>query len=358
MYEKLRSNKVITLLLIVGAVYFFLKYLTPVLAPILIAMLFVTIFGPTLKKMQEKLHVNRQVGAVVLLLIAVIFLSVLVWVLFSWIVGSLPEWLGKLDTLEEQLGIIVKNGCESVGNTIGIDSAYLEDTILSRIEDGIDYFQTQAVPGVLSQSWEYVKVIGMFGGFLITFIISAVLLAKDYDRIMNNLLDREECHVLLEVICGVIRYIATYVKAQGLIMASVSVISAITLAVTGIKHGALWGILTGLLDALPLIGSSFVLIPLAITQLFYGFYGKAIVCVLLFCGCALLREVMEPRLIGSRMGIPAIAVLIAIYAGLKLFGLWGIIKGPLGFMIIYQTYLSLKKRNEEGVEEELVEAKE
>ena len=64
-------------------------------------MLFVTIFGPLLQKMQRRLKVHRQVGAVLLLLLAVGFLAVLLWVLFSWIVGSLPDWVENLDSLEE-----------------------------------------------------------------------------------------------------------------------------------------------------------------------------------------------------------------------------------------------------------------
>jgi predicted PurR-regulated permease PerM len=139
---------------------------------------------------------------------------------------------------------------------------------------------------------------------------------------------------------------ATYIKSQGIIILFISILSAITLGLAGIKSGPLWGILTGLLDALPLIGSGIVLIPLAITQLFYGLYGRAIACIVLYCCCALLREFLEPRLIGRRMGIPAISVLIAIYAGVKLFGIWGIIKGPLGFMIIYQSFLSFQRRND------------
>lgn len=344
MGEKIRKNKIITLLVIIGVVYFFLEFLTPLVSPILIAMLFVTIFGPLLKRMQEKLHINRQVGSVVLLLLGCLFAAVLVWVLFSWIVGSLPEWAGMLDSVEREIGIVVHKGCEVIGRTIGIDSDYLESTILSRIEEGIDYFQLQAMPGVLSQTLEYIKLIAALGGFLITFIISAVLLAKDYDRIMNNLLDHEECHVLLEVICGIIRYIATFVKAQIIIMSAISVIASFTLGLAGIPHGALWGILAGLLDALPFIGTGIVLAPLAISQIFFGNYGLALVCVLLYCGCAFIREILEPKLIGDRVGVAPIAVLGSVYAGIQLFGIWGIIKGPLGFMIIYQTYQSIQKR--------------
>ena len=344
MAEKLLHNRLIILLLLTGAVYFFLKVIAPLTAPVLTAMLFVTIFGPLLQKLQSRLHLHRQIGAILLLLAACAFLGLLVWVLFSWIVGSLPDWIGGLDSLEDALSIVVHNVCGTIGKAIGIDSAYLEETIFSRIQEGIDYFQQQVLPGMLSQSLEFAKALAAFGGFLLIFIIATVLLAKDYDNFMNRLLDREEYHLLLEIICGIIRYIATYVKAQLIIMNIVGILAAVVLGLCGIRNGILWGLLAGILDALPFIGTGIVLVPLGIQQLFYEHYGRAFACLLLYVSCIVIRESLEPRLIGQRVGVPPIAILLSLYAGIQLFGVWGIIAGPLGFVIIYQTYISLERR--------------
>lgn len=345
MLEKIRESKIITLLLIIAVVYFFLQYLTPLFSPILVAMLFVTIFGPFLKSLQARLHIHRQVGAVLLLLLGGGLLVIMVWVLFSWVVGSLPEWVGQLEALEGELEQLIQKGSSSIGEVLGIDGEYLESTLLARLEEGMNYLQTEGAAGMLSGSLQYLKKLALLGGFIVTFIIAAVLLARDYDRIMNNLLDREEFHVLLEVICGVIRYIATFVRAQLAIMSAISLLAGVVLSVAGIRHGALWGLLAGLLDVLPFIGTGIVMMPLAVAALFQGNYGSAVVCLVLYAACVFLREMLEPRLIGRRMGISPVAVLMAVYAGIRLFGLWGIIKGPLGFMIIYQGWQSLQKRD-------------
>jgi sporulation integral membrane protein YtvI len=342
--ENLKKNKIVLLLLLTGAVYFFLKYISPLIAPVLIAMLFVTIFGPLLKKMQGRLHVHRQVGAVILLVLAGLLISGLVWLFFSWIVGNMPQWIGGLDALEQEMSGIVHGICESVEGLFGIDGTYLEGTITRTIGDGFDYVQNQLVPGMLSHSLTYVKVAAGIGGFLITFIIATVLLAKDYDTIMNRLLDKEECHVLLEVICGIIRYIATFVKAQLILIMIMAVVASVTLGITGIQHGVLWGLLAGLLDALPFVGTGIILIPLALVQFFSGYYGKAAVCLILYVACIFLREFLEPKLIGRKIGVTPIAILLSLYAGIQLFGISGIIKGPLGFIIIYEPYLSLQRR--------------
>ena len=48
----------------------------------------------------------------------------------------------------------------------------------------------------------------------------------------------------------------------------------------------------------------------------------------------------------KKIGVSPIAILLSIYAGIKLFGMWGIIGGPLGFIIIYQAFMSLERRRD------------
>lgn len=343
MWEKIKNNQWILLLLLTGAVYFFLRYISPLVGPILVAMLFVMIFGPLLKKMQAKFHIHRQVGAILLLSILVLFLTILIWILYSWIFGSIPVWMKQFGDMKEEVFQTIRQTCRFIGNLVGVDGAYLEQTFLGKISEGFGKFGQWNVSGVLSQSLSYVKVLGEIGGFFLTFLIATVLLAKDYDDIMNRLLESESCHVLLEVICGVVRYFATYVKAQFTIMLTNSTISAVALGMFGIYHGVLWGILAGILDALPFVGTGIVLVPLAISQIFAEDYVKAAVCLILYGICILLRQILEPKLIGRRMGVPPVAILLSLYTGIKLFGLIGILKGPIGFVLVWYAYLSLRR---------------
>ena len=98
------GKKMIVLLLVTGAVYFFLQYLTPLSAPVLLAMLFVTIFGPMMKRMNQRLHFPRPLSAIVILIVATVLLVGLLWILVSWMLGSLPVWIGNLELREQESG--------------------------------------------------------------------------------------------------------------------------------------------------------------------------------------------------------------------------------------------------------------
>ena len=343
------GKKMIVLLAVTGAVYFFLQYLTPLLAPVLLAMLFVTIFGPMMKRMNRKLHFPRPLSAIVLLILATLLLAVLLWVLSSWLLGSLPVWIRSMDAREQEWLEAVRNLCRSVGEIIGVDASYLENTVSGRLQEGLDSLEENILPGMLSQSMQYVRWFAEVGGFLVTFLIASVLLAKDYDGIMNHLLDQESCHVLLEVICGIVRYIATFVKAQGIIMSAIALTAAITLGIAGIQHGVLWGILAGILDALPFIGTGLVFIPWLIIDLFRGKYFAAVIYGILFILSTFIREFMEPRLMGRGLGVHPLAVIISIYAGLKIYGTAGVILGPLSGFLIWEIYRSICGREEKEI---------
>ncbi len=343
MVEAFRRNKILTLLLIVGVVYFFLEYISPLVAPVLVAMLFVTMFGPLLQKMQRRLHLHRQVGAALLLLVSGVVLLLLLWLLATWMVGNLPRWIQNTQEMWEELEGTAQRICSFGSRMLNVDSRYLEELVQGYMQEGVTHLEQKVLPNVLSGSVKYVKDIIAIGGFFLLFAVASIFLAKDYDRIMNRLLERQECHIFLEIFCGITRYIATFVKAQLAIMLTIGCLCAIVLGISGISGGVFWGILAGTLDALPFLGTGIVLVPIVVIQLLEGSYGRAILCVLLYVACILVREFLEPKLIGKRMGIPPLAVLASIYAGLKLFGVTGLIKGPLGFVLVHQIYLSFQR---------------
>lgn len=324
-FQKIRQNTILLLLLLTGAVFLFLQFLSPLIAPILAAMLFLTIFGPLLKRLQ-RFHLHRQAGAVLLLLFAGAILAITSWLLVKWGWKELPSLTAQARQFRTKLP-------DWAG-------AWL-DLGISEVERGASDVQKALLGGAL----KYAGKAAALGGALATFLIAVILLSKDYDEMMNCLLDRRECHLLLSVICGVIRYVATFVKAQGVIMSVIAGLCALVLTVAGVSQGALFGLLAGVLDALPFIGTGIVLVPLGLFHAAYGRFGIAIACAILYLTCILLREFLEPRLIGKRMGIRPILILISLYVGIRLFGVAGIVKGPLGFVILRETYHHLKNEN-------------
>lgn len=345
MWENIKNNSILTLLFSIGAVYFFLQYLSPLLGPGLVALVFVTAFGPFLQKIRTTFGIHRQVGAVLLLIFFVAVLGGIVALLYTFLAGTLPELIGNLEEFYGELEGKIHNLSLWLGNLIRISTKDLEAFFLrtmGQLREGI----TAAVSsGLMDSSLKMVGKVGRGLLFLGTFLISVVMFSKDYDEIMNKLLDKKEFSFILSVFCEILRYLATVVKAQLVIMPLIGSLCALVLTLLKVEHGIFWGILAGVLDAMPMIGTGIVLTPIGLYALFHGEVGKALVVLLLYVGCVLLREFLEPRLIGKQMGIPPIALLLAIYGGIKLFGPIGILKGPLGYLTVMT--IVKKRRGEE-----------
>jgi len=341
MKEFLAKNKWITLLLIIGAVFFFLTYVAPLLTPILLAFVVVALFGPLLKRLQVRLHIRRQVGIVILLILAGFFIGIIGWLVISWAVKNAPGWGDYLAVWEVQLERTVHDVFGWLGDTFGVDVSDLEDSVAKLSGALLGKMQSDVLPNMLNNILRSMKGLATGGAFLLTFFIGTILLAKDYDEYMNLLLEHRECYVWLRALCGTLRYIVSFIKAQLIIMGTIAAVIALVLFCIRIPNGLLWGLLAGALDILPFVGTGIVLLPLILIQLARGAYWKALVCGLLYGGCVLIREFLEPRILGKTMGIWPVAVLTSIYAGIRLFGVAGVIKGPLGFVLIYQIYQSI-----------------
>ncbi len=336
MIEKIKENRWMILLLLTGAVYFFLKYISPLIAPVLVAALMVFACIPFFDRIRKKIRFPRMLLMSFFLFTIILFLGILLWFLVTKCTDCIMNVMQNLETIESKFSLFVKNCCDGMETRFGINADRMETAIIERVNIFIQDFQMNILPGVVNESLSYAKYVVSIGAFLAVTAISVFLLVKDYDRIMGSIKKRENSLWILEIVEQVIYYIATFVKAQLVILLCISLVCAAALTLAGVENGVVYGLLAGFLDMLPFIGTGIILIPLGIWQLLNGWYVQTVVCFILYGVCVIMREFLEPKLIGKKVGIYPIAILLSVYAGVKLFGLGGILKGPLGLVMIYQ----------------------
>ena len=83
-----------------------------------------------------------------------------------------------------------------------------------------------------------------------------------------------------------------------------------------------------------IFGTGTVLVPWAVVCVIRGSYLQVAILVIMYLLCVLVREGLEPKLLGNRIGIPPLYTLMAVYVGVELFGLLGVILGPFGLVMI------------------------
>ncbi len=111
-----------------------------------------------------------------------------------------------------------------------------------------------------------------------------------------------------------------------------------------IPHWIVWAAAISLLDALPILGTGMVLVPWSIVCLTQGQTARAVGLLGVFAAAALLRSILEPKLVGKQLGLDPLITLVAMYTGYRLWGFGGLIFAPLLTVTAMQVLQLQKER--------------
>ena len=120
-----------------------------------------------------------------------------------------------------------------------------------------------------------------------------------------------------------------YIRAQVILIGLISGACVLAFVLLKCRQAFLIGVGIGVLDALPFFGTGAVLVPWALIQLFRGKVVYAAVLGTLYLLCSILREYLEPKLIGSGIGVLPVYIIATVYLGIVFYGLAGVLLGPL-----------------------------
>ena len=346
MAEQLLENKLIRGCIVTGLVWFFFRFLFPLAAPFLLAFVLITLFYPLLQRVQKHIPIKKKFLAVGIILPFLLIVSAVLWAIFALGAGQLQGLPDFCEKMEKQAEVFFHQCCCQLDGRFGWEGEKIETYVIEQMTIVMENVQVQVVPRLLSSSYSCFKGIIAVVGFLAITCIAAFLLEKDYTKTVDWIKGERSFQFLWTVFGGVLSYIITFFKAQGVILLIIAVLCCTTLSIAGVKGAIFLGLLAGILDILPFVGTGIVLVPLSIWQLINGEYVRMTVCLVLYGVCVLTREFLEPRLIGNKMGISPVYILLAVYAGVKLFGVSGIVKGPLALIVIYKILKEKEKPKE------------
>lgn len=359
-YKEIQTHRLIKICFIFAGVWFFFQYLFTLVAPFILAFLLITLCYPLLVRIQRKVPIKKKFLAMGMIVPFVLLITGILWVIMIFGGRQLEGLPAFCTQIGKQLELFFHQCCCGLDGKFGWNGQQIENFVIERMTIIMENVQVQVMPRILSSSYNCFKGIFAAFGFLAITCIAAFLLEKEYAGIVEGLKKSEELRLVWLVIEGVLSYIITFIKAQGVIMAIISILCCVTLSIAGISGGILFGILAGVLDVLPFIGTGIVLVPLSVWQLLNGQYVQTVVCLILYGACILTREMLEPKLIGRRIGVAPILMLLSVYAGVKLFGVGGIIKGPFALIVIMEIFKVLgtenggTKKHDEQKEAEIV----
>lgn len=320
------------------AVYFVLNYLLPYVIPFLIAYVLVHLLNPLTEKIRKKIPWKKE--AIVSLLM-ILLLAGCVF-LFYWIYCGLAQQVRKVAVNFEYYYNSfcgwIDSCCQLVEQNFGVEVDEVRQFVYSSMEQTTEQIRVYIVPEVLNHSMKYLKKLFDVGLFLLMLFVSVILLMKDYDRMRESLQKYSMYRHFHNITDRIWKQGGMYMKAQGIIILVVTLLCTVGLWALGNPYFLLLGIVIGLVDVLPFIGTGTVLIPLSVFLVFRGNFRLAAGYAGLFLLTYIVREFLEPRLLGAKLGIYPFVMVVVVYAGLYLYGAAGVILGPVTLLAVKEIY--------------------
>lgn len=315
------------------------------LMPFLIAFALSSLMEPAIRILTKKVRFKRGVAApIVLLLILGSIITLLVLAIlklikeFKDLLVIAPELVSNLYAKTMEL---IQQGSEYI-NWMPVElTASLREAFMD-LSATVTGFSATVVKGAFLTAVTLPEILI----FTLITILATFFLSKDRDRIaavFARHLPDSWLRRVLAVKKDLFNALFGYLRAALIMMTITFTEVFIGLSIIGIDYALLMAFLTALIDALPVLGAGSVLIPWSLYSFITGDMRMGISTVVLYLVVLIVRQVIEPKVVGHQIGVYPLMTLLAMYVGLRVIGFAGLILGPITYLIIRNILLTIYK---------------
>ncbi|WP_111883943.1 MULTISPECIES: chloramphenicol efflux transporter CxpE [unclassified Acinetobacter] len=334
-----RTLRRIFILAGIALIIWVLYLLKPVVVPFIGAFLIAYLFSPLVDKLHNIglprwLSISLVfIGIGVAIFLAMWFLVPLVWEQLMYAKNNIPNnihWVNYtfLPWLSETFNLV----------PMEIDTEQMSAAIMEYIQTNYSADSIQAMLLKVAQSGlNFIQI----GGTIVLIPIIAFYFLLDWERMLENmrrLIPRKYEKSTLTIVGECHEVLGAFVKGQFLVMFLLGVVYAVGLQLVGIEVGIIIGMIAGLASIIPYLGFAVGIISAIVACLFqFGldWVHLALVLVVFMVGQAIEGYILQPFLLGDKIGLSPVAVVFAVLAGAQLAGLLGmLIALPVAAIIV------------------------
>ena len=321
---------------IIAGVYVGYRFFLPAVIPFVTAISLAGWLYPAAVSVEKKTGIKRGIAGTVLLTAVFAFLGVLVYWGIMGIIGQLQAAVANIPRLLEMGERMLDSCCGFLEEITGHSGAETKKYLMERSSSIMEMFLSALTPENVGKIVGMAKHVILFISGLVVTYISTSFIMGDMENIQKKIREYSWLTGIRRAFRRLKETTAVYFKAQILIIVIIAFVCAAGFWLMKSPYFLIFGIALGILDAIPLIGTGTILYPAALIFLIKGEPGIAAGCVILDLITSFLREVLEARLLGGRLGISPLVILGCVYIGVLVFGGAGVILGPLAFSTAYE----------------------
>jgi len=328
--------------IILGIVILLARYALGVLMPFFIAFLVSLLLKPAVGFFHEKLKLPRGLTSVLLVVVFYSLVGLLLIVigvqlfsaaksffltLPSLYINSIVPWMNRAFTALQEFAGRLDPEAAAAYNVVSAN-------ITTSLGDAVVNVSKSVVAWVTSST---LKAPGVLLDILIM-VISTIFLTVDFPKIHAFVMRQFSDHwrtLLHNARVQLGRTLWSYLRSYALILAMTFGEIFLGLSIIGVNNAAGIAIAIAIFDILPVVGSGLILLPWTIYTLISGNLATGIGLAILYVVVIIVRQVMEPKIVGDRVGLHPLVTLMSMVLGTYLFGGIGLLGLPITVALLH-----------------------
>ena len=335
---------IVVAIVIALLVIFFLPRLLAFFAPFVIGWIIAWMAGPPVRFFEEKLKIKRRAGSAVVIIAVIALIVFAIYGLGSILVKegmgfaqAFPDiWKEvhqDLDEIEDRLDKLYQNLPVGIRGNL--------DGVVTQLKASMGDFLGKLSSPTLTAVGNFAKYLPTLLICIVMALLSAYFFVADRENI-NAWCRKHVPKVVQEryrlMKQGLLRAVGGYVKAQLKIEIWIYFVLVIGFWILQVRYLLLIALGIAFLDFLPLFGAGAVMVPWAIVKIIGGDYRMAIGLLIIWGLGQLLRQIIQPKIVGDSIGISPLPTLFLLYVGYQIDGVVGMIVAiPVG-LILFSMY--------------------
>lgn len=332
MFRKITKRQwtiIITLVVLIALLFFLL----PISIPLIAALFTALVLNPIVRLLQEKTKLNRQTSVIIIFFILMLMIGFISTFIVTKVIAQVVNFVEDIPVYFQQINQVYEKwnaDFQQYTQTLPPEfinqvSTGIEENLTALSETVKDKITIDSIAQVFAKIPQFLVSFLVYLIALFLFMLELPLLkAKTY-----NLFTKETAKKVSFMNERLSNVLLGFLKAQFFLSLIIFVASLVGLLFISPEVALIMSIIIWIIDLIPIIGSIIILGPWALYMFLSGNTIIGIKLSVLAIILLAIRRIVEPKVMGQNIGLSPLLTLITMFLGLKLFGIIGLIIGPL-----------------------------
>lgn len=313
-----------------------LRHLISAFLPFIIALLIAYLLEPLVRHLIKILHLRRPYASLLTLIATIAVVGLFIFLIVARLYTELSELAVSLPNYGSIIDLVSRQ-VDAVEKFVKVNPQ-VQSTLFTSTESLLKSVQEWAKSGSLMLLGFLAALPGIFIVTVVS-IVATLLVSSSFPSVRHFLegLFPKRWHGSAQIIGQDLgSALVGFLRAEAILVSVTTVTTILGLILIGNRYAVTIGVLTGIMDLIPVVGTGLLYVPWIVGLFLFGAMGEGLKLLVMWVTTVVLRQFLEPKIMSKNIGLHPLPTLISMYVGLQLLGGVGLILGPT-VVIVYEA---------------------